>query len=336
VVGEAQSGFNAGVYHFGDNYQIMYYPLDYSSAGTLYMTMQGNYGIPATSFFGQTNQLGRLELDGTGGMAMTSHGTNILFSSYLQNQCSIWFAPNNPLCSNALVMVPSWAVVRSRDVSASMEPYGVLWSPWAVESKPNSAVEGPMNGITYAYSSGSYTRYWYAWCPMDENYESSVDGQRSDWELLMVDNDNDPQLGSGYDIIHYYLEGEWDASHSDDPTIECVANIESSNGSAANPFLTIDESNFVGTPIDISTFTAWGNVTGAVSNWIVALEDNGDSTWQVALFDQEGTLIVRGPTQDGDWLGVDCDNEPGTDDGIEIHVWADNAGTLEYTTFVWT
>lgn len=334
AVGNAASGFNNGLYYFGNNYEIMYYPLDYSSAGTSYMTMQGNYGYPPSAWWGAPNELGSIECDGTGGTIVQSHSTNAFFGGYQARQCASWFAPNTPAASNGLTLNGVYGNVQFRDVEAEFGAYSPLWGHWATYYDYNYAgndVEIVMVGVGYAYGSGSYTTGWgINWGPLDESAGGSLDGEVSNIEQFRLAMDSDPQGLSGYDVIFYYLEGYWDATYADDPTIEGIANIKSSLGAAAYPLVTIDETNFEGVPIDICVFEAYGNVTGATGNWIVALEDNEDGTFQFASWTQDGDLTDRESTHDGTPIVMDIDN-----DNQEVHIWVDDAGTLRWYIFVW-
>jgi hypothetical protein len=333
VVGDDGLGFD-GVYFFGANYDVRYYPLDYSAVSQSYMVLQGNYGYSIGQWLGAPTDVGPLELDATGGLIVVSRGTGAFFGGYTQNQCMTWWGPSNPVGQNGLTLNGLYGTVYTRDCEAEFDAYGWLWGLWNCTQDNGYAgndVEIVMVGISYSYGSGSYSAGWNInWGPLDE-VSGSVDGEVSNSDTYRYATDTDPEgLTGGLNKISYYLEGA-----PDDNDIE-IFNQNRSAPSATSPHAVIQSTEFQGTAIDVCVWRCFGEITMATGNWLVVLEDNGDSTWQIALFDQDGTLIVRGPTQDGDALGVDCDNEPGTDDGIEIHVWADNAGTLEYTTFVWT
>lgn len=339
VVGPTTMGFN-GVYYFGNNYQLLKYPLDYSADGSLYMTLSGYPGYSALTWFGSPNQVGKVEVDAAGGVICTSYGTSILFSAYLQNQCISWWAANTAASSNALVLNSLYGTVRSRDVESEFSAFGVLWGHYGVEADFGYAgndVEIVMVGVGYPYGGTNYTTGWgIDWGPLDE-VTGSLDGECSDIEAFRLAIDSDPHDNTpGFNFLHYYLEGaspDPSGAGSDDPTIEVFENIKSSLGSAASSYATIDETNFTGTPIDICVVNGYNILDGgtAASNWLAVLEDNGDSTWQVAIFEQDGTLVERLSTaQDGDAFGLDVDNA-----SQEIHVWVDDAGTLRYFILGW-
>jgi hypothetical protein len=313
-----------GVFYFGNNYQVLYYPLDYSSDSSLYMTLAGNYGYTIQTLIGTPDVLDNIEVDGTGGLAMTSNGLLPTWSSsYLQNGPIFWWQANNPAMANGLLLSSSYGSVRSGDVESEFEGFGVLWHYWNVLVKINSGVELVQTGIGYPYDSGSYSSYWNInWAPLD--LAGSVDGSVSDAETYRLGVDADPQgLPGSFDIIFYYLEGD-----PDDAGIEVFQNIKTSLGAARVLITTIDE-DFDGEPVDCAVLNTYDNIPTAEGQWLAVLEDYGDSTWTVSLFEQDGTHIqTYGSPQDGDPIALDCDTI-----NMEIHVWADNDGTLEYTIF---
>ncbi len=343
VVGPTTMGFE-GVYYFGSNFELRYFPLDYSTDSSLYMTLNGYPGYSAYTWFGGPNLVGKVEVDAAGGIVCTGYGTGILFSSYQQNQCVSWWAANVANSSNALVLNALYGRVRTRDTESEFSAFGVLWGWYGLEQDFNYAgndVEIVMAGIGYPYGGSNYTTGWSInWGPLDETGPGSLDGEVSDTESYRMAIDSDPHdITPGFNFVQYYLEGDnpWPyagvPATPDDYTIEVIENIKSSLGSAASSYATIDESNFTGEPVDIAVVNGYNILDGgnAASNWLAVAEDNGDSTWQVAIFEQDGTLVERLPSaEDGDVIGldVDCADQ-------EIHVWVDDAGTYRYFILGW-
>jgi hypothetical protein len=258
---------------------------------------------------------------------MTSHGTNAFFGNYQPRHTVEWFTANTPALANALTLTYLYGTVYGRDVEGEFSAYGVLWGYYQTAADFNYAgndVEIVWAGISYPYGSANYSYWNINWGPLDETPGGSLDGEVSDNESYRVAIDSSPQgLTGGRDIIHYYMEGS-----PDDSTIEVIANVKSSLGSMDYVITTIDETNFIGEPIDISVMKTYPSISIATGNWLMVLEDNGDSTWQVAVFTQDGVLIGRGPTLDGDALVLDCDST-----AITTHVWANVSGTLRYYIF---
>lgn len=323
VVGD-DSMSHEGVYYFGNNYQVLYYPLDYSSGSSLYMTLVGNYGYPISQLIGQPSDLDNIELDGTGGLICTSNGLGTTWTPpYLQNGPVFWWQASNPAMANALLLSSAYGTVRSSDVESEFEAFGVMWHYWNVSAIYISGVQLVQTGIGYPYSSSSYSAYWNIdWAPLDQS--GSVDGSVSDMEAYRFGVDSDPQgLPGSFDIIFYYLEGS-----PDDAGIEVFQNIKTSLGAARVLITTIDD-DFEAEPVDCSVLNTYDNVPDAEGNWLAVLEDYGDSTWTVELYTQEGELIETwSGAEDGDPLGLDCDTV-----NMEIHVWYDDGGTLGYTRF---
>jgi len=193
-----------------------------------------------------------------------------------------------------------------------------LWAFWGSDFSQTpdgyeSKVIAPYDDITYITEFDTYF-------PVD--YTGSVDGEVSDLEAYKTAVDTDPQgLSSPYDIIHYYLEGPPDATG--------IEVFENSQTGAIPQLITTIDSALMGTAIDISCLNAYGNIPGATGNYVCVLEDNGNSTWQIAIFDQNGSLIVRYNTPlAGDGIALDCDTT-----NLEIHVWVNDGGTLKFAKF---
>jgi hypothetical protein len=246
-----------------------------------------------------------------------------MMSTYPQYAWIYWFAEDTPAFQNGLTVDSLYGIVMGRDIEDGLENDAYAWGVWGVEDQVSNDLQLPMISFNHPYDSGSYG-YGIDWAPLD--LVGSVDGEVSDMEMYRLAVDSTPQgLTEDYDIIFYYLEGE-----PDDEGIEVFANDADSTGEY-QLYLTTIEDVFVGTPIDIAVVNSYGNIPSAAQNWLCVLEDNGDSTWQVAVFDQEGTLIERvEPALDGVPIGLDCDNYR-----QEVHVWSDNGGTLEYSILSW-
>jgi phage tail protein X len=157
---------------------------------------------------------------------------------------------------------------------------------------------------------GSYTGYFTV------DHVGGVDGEVALSATAYAIDDAPQGLDDPFDMIHYYLE-----TAPETPGIEVIENVSS----FAFPYPLTTIKTFDGTPVDIACWKTFGMVTGATSNWLAVLENNGTS-WQVALFDQTGALIIRQASAiSGTPLHINCDNTNTT-----IHVWANDAGTVKY------
>ena len=289
-----------GVYNFGPDFHLMRYPIDYSDVGSLYMALEGNYGYPLSEFTGPPEELGAVELDATGGVILATQG-----SDPGRNNNVLWWQSDFPLLSNALTLSSLYGIVISRDVEASLGSHGPLWHFYGVEEDfgyAGNELGIVMAGVGWAYEPSDYISGWgINRAPVD--YVGSVDCEVSDLESYRMAVDTNPrQLTDDLDIITYFLEGP-----PGDPGIEVFANQVSSHGEAQTYLATIDTA-LVGVPVDISVLNNFGNIPYTDTNWLCVLEDNGDNTWQVALFDQNGSLIDRleHPIH-GTPIGLDCD-----------------------------
>ena len=306
VVGNNVSGF-AGVYFFdshdGVSVDVMRFPLDYSGQPTLYMTLEGNFGYPLCD----TEDMGAIEVTPVGGVVYNSRSTDIFFGQYPYEACLIWNAPNKSPFSNALTLGAAHGVSHNRDVETDLEYPGAVWSFYGVSEIYQDTVEIPMSVISPPYGTGDYG--WdSAWVPVDT--VGSVDGKVSDMETYRLAVDSQPQ-GITKPLIFYFLEGA-----PDEPGIEVFAS-ETTPG-VVEYLTTIDGDAFLGTPIDISVFPAYGKIDGAEGNWLAVLEALEPEMWTVALFEQDGTLVHRYlPGFPGKALALDCDSY-----NLTIHVWA--------------
>ncbi len=320
VVGDDSYG-HQGVYYFGPDYDLMYYPTDYSADGSLYMTLEGDVGFPLSTFAGEPVEMGPVEVDASGGVILATHGSG----PGTENNV-IWWMANTQIASNFLALNSVYGTAVSRDVEAALTSDGILWHFFGVEE--DLVYEGDelgiiMAGINEPYGAADWATGWgLNWAPVDN--EGSVDGLVSDMESYRLAIDTEPHsLVHDHDLILYFLEGL-----PDEPGIEIFSNSVSSLGVSQTYLATIDE-GLQGLPVDISVLNTFGSSPFIPFNWLFVLEDNEDSTWQVAVFDQNGTFIERfEPPLNGTPLGLDCDNV-----NKLIHVWFLDETELKFAIF---
>lgn len=337
VVGDNTYGL-AGVYYMNFAYAVMRYPLDYSGVGTTYRVLQGNYGYTILTMLGPHNGIGKIEVDSTGGIMLTSNNTGYTWNP--PNRCNqpiFWwlsvYLPDNEKEEGDIMLDTKYAITRSRDVEAEFEVSNlnlhVLWGFYAVEEDfyfEENDIEIVNLGVVYPFNNSSFTPYLSIdWGPLDETPGGSLDGEVSDEEAYRLAIDSEPVgLSSPLNMLFYYLEGA-----PDDNVIEVIAAYRIDKGASATPQTTI-RNVFVGTAIDIAVLPSADNIPLADFNWLVVLEDNGDSTWQIALFNPDGSLIERSITYNGDPLAMDCDTT-----NLQVHVWVDDASVLKYYVLEW-
>ena len=317
VVGDNSNSLAGVYYHWSDgtpgNYEVYFYPLDYSSDGTLLYLLDINW---PGDVYGGPDMMQRIEVSPNGITFFSSESEdwNVFDPDDYQTCDSYWVTDD----LGAVMMCNFWYDSPFRDFELGFGIEPDFWAFWG--SDFSQTPDGFESLVIFPYDALDKITEFDTYFPMD--YSGSVDGEVSDLESFRTAFDNDPQgLSTPYDIIHYYLEAS-----PDDPGIEVYQN---SRSLSLPDYITTIDTALEGAPVDIGCLNTYGNVDGAEGNYLCVLEDNGDSTWQVALFDQDGNLIERYFTAlSGDGLALDCDTE-----NQEIHVWFDDGGTISYARF---
>jgi hypothetical protein len=271
----------------------------------------GNIG----GLLGTGTELHHIEVTPTGAAVFTTKWAGPMTWGGYPGWGPVWWcsATDYPNLSNGYI----YFNMEFHDLEGEFGNTGAMWGHWG--NNP-AGVDGATYKLTVPYGVSSYLGID-GYYPAD--HTGSVDGLVSDNEALRLAIDGAPQgLSSSFDRIFYYMEGP-----PDEYGIEIFAN----NSSFAFPMnLGTIDTDLMGTPVDISCVNSYGNVSGAVGNWLLVLEDNGDSTWQVAVFDQNGALVgERSQTYDGDAACIDVNLVNQT-----FHVWAFGTdGDLDYFIF---
>jgi len=322
VLGDNTNG-NAGVYYFyavgepppGDaTYQVMKYPLDYSQNGECHFTLQDNYGYMINGLLGGPEWPAAIEVTSSGAAIFTSAYPDIIeWTSPVDGRGPVYWCKgdSNGLLTNGYTYFDSIFV----DIETTFDCESSIYGYWG--NDPGMGVDGATMKLASPYSTydyGSYNNFF----PVD--HTGSVDGLVSDMESYKHAIDNDPQgIDDPYDMIFYYLEG-----YPDDPGIEVM---KVAWGEMGESLCTIDDA-LVGVPVDISCLPTHDAIDGVETNWLYVLEDNGNESWQVAVFDQNGTLIDRMDTYAGTPIALDCDTV-----NIRVHVWTEIDGDIHYRIF---
>ncbi|HEX9745136.1 MAG TPA: hypothetical protein VGB30_06880 [bacterium] len=317
VQGDDTNGFDGVFYYWSDgtpaNYQVYSYPLDYSADGTqvyqLDLTWNGDT-------LGGPEMMNRIEMGNNGYTFISSLSTDTNFYDLGDYETRTTYF----ICDDTGYISISnfWWDCPFMDFDNGFGDTPEMWSFWGYDFELTP--DGYESKVFHPYDDLALLTEFDTYFPVD--YVGSVNSEVSDQEAYRFAIDTEPQgLSSGYDRINYYLEGA-----PDDPVIEVFANSQY----GPNPlYMTTIDGELMGAPVDISCLNAYGNISDATGNYLCVLEDNGDSTYQVAIFDQDGGLIARYDTPlAGDAIALDVDIV-----NLEIHVWADNGGTLEYAKF---
>jgi hypothetical protein len=308
-----------GIYYINNtgansnSYPMYHYPLDYSGNGTVHCNLTGNYGFQMDGLMGNISYMQYITVTTNGESVWTTGYNGPMTWGGYNGQGPIWWANTSGVLDNGYI----YFNMRFNDTENSLaSATGRLWGNWG--NYP-AGVDGATYTLDPPYgvnNYGSYTAYY----PAD--HTGSVDGMVSDQEARRYTIDDAPEgLSSPFNIIHYYLE-----SAPDSPGVEVFKNVSN----MAYPVLitTIDDAQFSGTPIDICVAPTFGAAPSATNNWLCILEDNGDTTWNLVAYEQDGTIVNRVGPYDGTAWNVDVDvilDEP--------HVWFDDGGTPSYAIF---
>jgi len=309
VIGDDWGG--EGVYYHystGSDFLIYRYPVDYSAEGTQYCELTGNGGgFDIEDLLIGPEWMSAIEISAAG-LACTGESTDpMVWGGYPANEPLWWFD-----LTGLLMMGYRTPDLVSFDIENEFPPVSGIWGYWG--GYPPGTEQGRM-----FYTMGRAVDF-----PVDT--VGSVDGRVSDNEAYKLAVDSEPVgLDPPHNIIYYWMEGP-----PDDPGIEIIKNDCSSPYYPLGVAIGTIDDDLVGLPVDITCVNSFGNVAWAEGNWLVVLEDNGDSTWQIAVFDQNGNLLYRyEPPLPGEAIAMDADYAR-----QQVHVWYDNGG-YHYAVFGW-
>jgi hypothetical protein len=310
---------HAGIYYHcsnlsAGNYTVNMYPLDYSAAGTTYRTIVDPFFGNIEGLMMGYQYMDNICVEPAGGCVWTNNYTGYMSAWGNPGDGPFWWTYiNNGNLANGWL----YFNMKSVDLAIGFGNISTVWGYWVNNS---AGVDGATYNLKPGYGQNDYSALE-GYFTVD--HVGNVDGEVAIPSTAYAVDDKAVGLDEPFDSVHYYLE-----SAPNVPDIEVLANVTTL--SFPIPLATIKD--FVGTPIDIACLYSYGKISGAEGNWVCVLEDNGDSTWQIAIFDQAGSLIARYPLPiAGKPLHIGCDNT-----NTKIHVWTDDAGTLKYYIFVYS
>ena len=319
VVGTTGFGHDGVYYHYStdiyNSFQVWHYPLDYSAAATVHCNISDPFFFNIAGLLRNADDLRAIEVMAQGSFSLSNWNSQPMsWGGYPANGPVWWGGPDGALDNGYL-----YFNMQFHDLEREFSSTGRHWGYWG--NNP-AGVDGATYILDPPYGQsnyGSYTGYY----PAD--HSGSVDGMISDNEAYWHAVDSDPEgLSSPFNRIFYYLEGP-----PDDYGIEIMQNVFNmafpvSLGTIDAPY---DDTGVI--PVDITVVNTFGNTPSCTEgNWLCVLEDNGDTTWSFAVFQQDGDLVGRiGPYDGTPWhLDADVENQ-------EAHVWYDDAGTPRYCIF---
>jgi hypothetical protein len=312
---------NAGVfynYSTGSSSFLVYkYPLDYSSNGTLKMTLSHWMGMNA--MFGTPALMGDFQITPTGIPLFSSNYTGVIYSPFTGQDIPWWGTAAGAFQIGLLPWDNNFNVGgHFIDWDKGYSLTSNVWGFWN-----NYTHMGMYFGDAFKVSSPfgtyNYTEF-VGYVPYDP--VGGNDGMVDDTYVVKMAVDDNPQgLDPSFDIIHYYLEAA-PAPYA----IECIENNESM--SLPNALATIK--TFAGIPVDVTTFNAFYTGGPGTNNWVVALEQVG-SDWTIEAWQQDGTFVgaLIGSVPGVPYgIDLDCKNH-------KLHVWYDDAGTMKYAIIIY-
>jgi hypothetical protein len=320
VVGTTAFGHDGVYYHYStaptSSFQVWHYPLDYSAAATMHVNISDPFFGNIGGLLKDDDDLYAIEVMAQGTCVFSNWNSLPMSWGGYPADGPVWWCGTDGALDNGYL----YFNMQFHDLEREFSATGRCWGTWGNNPAGVDGATFTLDAPYGAYQYGSYTGYYIA------DHTGSVDGQVSDNEHYWHACDSDPEgLSSPFNRIFYYLEGP-----PDDYGIEVFENV--SNMAFPVLITTIDapydDTGVI--PLDISVVNSFGNVPSCTEgNWLCVLEDNGDTTWSFACFQQDGDLIGRIGPYDGDaWhLDVDVVN-------YEAHVWCDDAGTPKYYIFM--
>jgi hypothetical protein len=323
VVGDNGFGRAGVYYHYtngsANNYQIYKFPLDYSSAGTMYTNYNlGWFGWSNDQWLGTPADMGLLEVNPIGSYVLSTRSTTIMpgwWNEPIQRVIHL-FGPGASTPTNGWIG-PGERMVDAED---DLQAQGYHYCFWMVDAyiwtQGHIFRWGPPYD-TGDYNIGGYIPWGTGNCQVDNIFQR-------------VGIDFAAQGIAPYDAIVACLEGY--AA----PTRVEFFKVLSAIGAPACIY-TLDNSNgLVGNAKDVSFIHNFGQqgFESALNNYLGVLEDNGDGTWQISVWEWDNPtstldLVARYPTPiAGTAMTLDADTT-----NNEVHVWVNDGGTMKYYVF---
>jgi len=333
-----------GVYYFGhvtpnpgdaQGEAIYKFPLDYSGPGTVYYDIWNPFpgGYLDSDLWGNETDLAYIDMADIGSGIFVSKSTAVSgIPPFLHRDWAWWFN-DVPMLQNGCASPPDTAeILKWVDVSADYKTgtsaciYAIAITDELTEGTYPPPVETKVGFMTLR------SPYTYPGTSLSYNYEmferdivGNVDGEVDDDYTTRLGVDGDPHgvahPGTSKTVV-YILESD------PTPDIEVfeLDKFYEVDSSRTYPITTIHGfSDPPTTPVDIECFPAYTLGFSDEWNWVAVLEDNGDGTWQVSLWEQNGAFVDRGDPMEGTPLNLDIDGAAG-----QIHVWFEVGSVMEW------
>jgi hypothetical protein len=327
VIGE--NSILAGVYYFADSDPvppdtqgggIYRYPLDYSGTGYLFYNLHSPFpGYDDYDLWGNESDLASMDMISFGaGIFLSGSTVESGLPPYLHRDWAYWFNNYNTL-KNGISSPANDGILKWVDVSANYLPGSGGWlCALAITEDLLEDTYPPIEtevGLATIRSPWGYYDARFNHAMFEKDDIGNIDGKVDDNFATRLALDGDPEgvsFGTSNAVV-YILE------NNTSPGIEVfelnlMNEIDSTQTHHITTIHGFDDPDAA--PIDIECFPAFNLGFSEDSNWVAVLEDNGDATWQVSLWEQDGSFINRSVFSQGQPMHLDIDPFSG-----EIHVW---------------
>jgi len=313
------TGSKQGVYFFGPDYQLMRYPLHYTSDAEVATTFLGFFGYTAPQLYGLPQEQGRFDLTQFGQFVSSTISVtpSPTFLKGLQRDYVFFFDDHHNPSGQAPVQIalpePTLGYFRVVDVAANwateVEDAKVFWiqvDDPLEPTPPDPEITLIMGQYKYAFTGNPFSG------DIDYISGSLVPAGGGDGkvdlncvERLAIDGEPQGVYGST-DLIAWFLE-------TSPPALECFSIVSSDSSGELNQHLCTVHS-FYQMPRDICCFPAHKGGYDAY-NWVIVLEE-GTGQWSIESFNQKGQKKVGLKDVPGYPANLDVDPV-----NYEVHVW---------------
>jgi hypothetical protein len=345
----ASATANEGVYYYttvdppshpGDNQgeAIFFYPTDYSTDGTQYYDIYNPFGYDDYDLWGNVEDLGAIDMPAIGSGIIISTSTSPGgIPPYLHRDYAFWYKQYGsppvppPGLVNGIFSECSYGALKWVDTGADYK-LGVTGSAYALAITDDlmGAQCPPVQtevGFITIYSPYGVSNFVFNNRMFLKDNIGDVDGKVDNTYTTKIGVDGDPKgtaHGTSNTVI-YILESD---PTPDIEVFEFNRLWQADSGQTYYGTTIHGFSDPPTMPIDLECFPAYKLGFCDDWNWVAVLEDNEDGTWQVSLWQQDGTFVDRTSSLDGAPMHLDIDATSG-----EIHVWYEVGSTLMWAKF---
>jgi hypothetical protein len=336
-----------GVYYYGlvtppgnpsdlQGEAIYRYPLDYSGPGTVWYDIYNPFGNNDNELWGNPTDLGPIDMpEVRAGFIVSTSTSPSALMPYLHRDWAFWFN-SLPMLQNGASSPQTDGILKWVDVGADYK-MGITGNVYAI-AITDELMEGAYPPVStkvgflclrspYTFPGSSLTNN-------NEMFEKdtvgNIDGKLDDDYTSRLGVDGSPH-GTAHgtsNTVLYILESD----PTPDVEVFEINRLWASNSAQTYAIKTIHGFSDPPTmPVDLECFPAYTLGFSTQWNWVAVLEDNGDGTWQVSMWEQNGAFVDRTSPKAGSPLNLDIDGASG-----DIHVWYEQGGELNWVILEYT